>query len=90
MQGNMFAIGLLAVAILVFVVIVNILDNRGLNRIKSKKVGDGQHGTARWASHSSLRLGEQGKTDRLFRELSLPAEAVSIPQLLLTQAMSIR
>ena len=52
MQGNMFAIGLLAVAILVFVVIVNILDNRGLNRIKSKTVGDGQHGTARWASPS--------------------------------------
>ena len=54
MQGNMFAIGLLAVAILVFVVIVNILDNRGLNRIKSKKVGDGQHGTARWASPSEI------------------------------------
>ena len=54
MHGNMFAIGLLAVAILVFVVIVNILDNRGLNRIKSKKVGDGQHGTARWASPSEI------------------------------------
>ncbi|MCR5480076.1 MAG: type IV secretory system conjugative DNA transfer family protein [Ruminococcus sp.] len=55
MQGNMFAIGLLAVAILVFVVIVNILDNRGLNRIKSKKVGDGQHGTARWASPAEVK-----------------------------------
>ena len=54
MQGNMLAIGLLAVAILVFLVIVNILDNRGLNRIKSKKVGDGQHGTARWASPSEI------------------------------------
>ena len=54
MQGNMLAIGLLAVAVIVFVVIVNLLDNRGINRIKAKKVGDGQHGTARWASPSEI------------------------------------
>ena len=37
-----------------FVVIVNILDNKGLNRIKSKEVGDDQHGTARWTSPSEI------------------------------------
>ena len=37
-----------------FGVIVNILDNKGLNRIKSKEVGDDQHGTARWASPSEI------------------------------------
>ena len=79
MQGNMLAIGLLAVGVIVFVVIVNLLDNRGINRIKAKKVGDGQHGTARWASPAeinrsfffpSLRLGERERTCRLFRERS--------------------
>ena len=33
-------------------IIVNILDNRSINGIKSKRIGDGQHGTARWATRS--------------------------------------
>jgi type IV secretion system protein VirD4 len=29
--------------------------NYSLNKIKSKQVGDGQHGTARWASRQEIR-----------------------------------
>ena len=28
-----------------------------LNHIKSKTVGDGQHGTARWANKSEIKIG---------------------------------
>ena len=48
-------IGLLVVAFIAFLVIVNLLDNRSLNGIKAKKVGNGQHGTARWATKAEVR-----------------------------------
>ena len=30
-------------------------DSANLNEIKSKQVGDGQHGTARWATDKEIR-----------------------------------
>ena len=35
--------------------VIYISSNYNLNRIKSKTVGDGQHGTARWATKSEIR-----------------------------------
>lgn len=51
----MILIGVLAVIFIVFLVIVNLLDNKSLNGIKAKKVGNGQHGTARWATKSEIK-----------------------------------
>uniref|UniRef100_UPI0025D6BDCF type IV secretory system conjugative DNA transfer family protein n=1 Tax=Ruminococcus sp. TaxID=41978 RepID=UPI0025D6BDCF len=42
-------------AFIIFYVVVNALDNKNINRIKSKTVGDGQHGTARWATKPEIR-----------------------------------
>ena len=44
----------MTVVFLGFVILINILDSRGINSIKSKKVGDGQHGTARWATKGEI------------------------------------
>ena len=39
-----------------FIVLVTVIsDNRTLNGIKSKTVGDGQHGTARWATPKEIK-----------------------------------
>ena len=35
--------------------VIYISSNYNLNRIKNKTVGDGQHGTARWATKSEIR-----------------------------------
>ena len=51
----MIFIGALVVAFIAFLVVVNLLDNKSLNGIKAKKVGDGQHGTARWATKSEIK-----------------------------------
>ena len=51
----MIFIGALVVAFITFLVVVNLLDNKSLNGIKAKKVGDGQHGTARWATKSEIK-----------------------------------
>ena len=40
----MILIGVLTVIFIAFLVIVNLLDNKSLNGIKSKKIGDGQYG----------------------------------------------
>lgn len=41
----------LCTGLLVFLLVVSVVSkNYSLNRIKSKTVGDGQHGTARWAT----------------------------------------
>ena len=48
-------IGVLVVVFIAFVVIMNLLDNYSLNGIKSKKVGNGQHGTARFATGSEIK-----------------------------------
>lgn len=43
-EKQMILIGILAVIFIAFLVIVNLLDNKSLNGIKSKRIGDGQHG----------------------------------------------
>ncbi len=52
---QMITIGIMAVAFIVFFIIVNVLDNKNINGIKSKTVGDGQHGTARWATKPEIK-----------------------------------
>ena len=52
---QILVLGLMAAAFIAFFVIVNILDSRNLNGIKAKKVGDGQHGTARWATKPEIK-----------------------------------
>ena len=51
----MILIGVLIVVFIAFLVIVNLLDNKSLNGIKSKRIGDGQHGTARWATKAEIK-----------------------------------
>ena len=51
----MILIGVLVVIFIAFLVVVNLLDNKSLNGIKAKKVGNGQHGTARWATKSEIK-----------------------------------
>lgn len=46
---------ILVVIFIVFLVIVNLLDNRSIDGIKAKTVGDGQHGTARWATKPEIK-----------------------------------
>lgn len=48
-------IGILVVVFIAFIVIMNLLDNYSLNGIKSKKVGNGQHGTARFATKGEIK-----------------------------------
>ena len=54
-EKQMILIGILVVFFIAFLVVVNLLDNKSLNGIKAKKVGDGQHGTARWATKSEIK-----------------------------------
>ncbi len=54
-EKQVILVSVLAVFFIVFLVIVNLLDNRNINGIKAKTVGDGQHGTARWATKSEIR-----------------------------------
>lgn len=42
-EKQMILIGILVVIFVVFAVLVNLLDNKSLNGIKAKKIGDGQH-----------------------------------------------
>ena len=51
----MILIGVLVVIFIAFIVIVNLLDNKNINGIKAKTVGDGQYGTARWATKPEIR-----------------------------------
>ncbi len=46
---------ILIVFFIIFLVIVNLLDNKNINGIKAKTVGDGQHGTARWATKPEIK-----------------------------------
>lgn len=54
-EKQIILIGVLAVFFIAFLMIVNLLDNRSINGIKAKTVGDGQHGTARWATRSEIK-----------------------------------
>ena len=51
----MILISVLIVIFIVFIVLVNLLDNKSLNGIKSKRIGNGQYGTARWASKTEIK-----------------------------------
>ena len=54
-EKQMFLISVLAVIFIAFIVLVNLLDNKSLNGIKSKRVGNGQYGAARWASKTEIK-----------------------------------
>lgn len=54
-EKQMMTIGILIVVFVIFLVIVNLLDNRSIDGIKAKTVGDGQHGTARWATKPEIK-----------------------------------
>lgn len=54
-EKQMMTIGILIVVFVVFLVIVNLFDNRSIDGIKAKTVGDGQHGTARWATKPEIK-----------------------------------
>lgn len=54
-EKQMILIGVLTVTFIVFIVLVNLLDNKSLNGIKSKRVGNGQYGAARWASKPEIK-----------------------------------
>ena len=46
---------LVGIAFIAFLVIANVLEKKSINGIKSKTVGDGQHGTARWATQREVK-----------------------------------
>ena len=51
MNENVWPLILLGGGLLAFLLVVSFLSkNYSLNNFKSKTVGDGQHGTARWAT----------------------------------------
>lgn len=54
-EKQMVTIGIVIVFFALFLVLVNVLDNKSINGIKAKQVGDGQHGTARWATKQEIR-----------------------------------
>lgn len=54
-EKQIILIGVVAVFFIAFLVIMNLLDNRSLNGIKAKTVGQGQHGTARWATKPEIK-----------------------------------
>ena len=54
-EKQMILIGVIVVIFIAFLVVVNLLDNKSLNGIKAKKVGNGQHGTARWATKAEIK-----------------------------------
>lgn len=56
MTGNLWILLAAGGAVLaVFVALSLLADNYNLNNIKSRTVGDGQHGTARWATEQEIR-----------------------------------
>ena len=54
-EKQIFILILLSVIFIGFIIFANVLDNKSINGIKSKKVGDGQYGTARWATKPEIR-----------------------------------
>ena len=56
MPESVMPLLVIGVAAVLFVMLISILTNNySLNGIKSKTVGDGQHGTARWATVQEVR-----------------------------------
>lgn len=54
-EKQMILIGVLTVIFIAFIVLVNLLDNKSLNGIKSKRIGNGQYGTSRWATKPEIK-----------------------------------
>lgn len=54
-EKQIFVLVILGVLFIAFIVIATMLDNKSINGIKAKTVGDGQYGTARWATKSEIR-----------------------------------
>ena len=54
-EKQIFILVILAVMFVAFIVIANMLDNKNINGIKAKTVGDGQYGTARWATKPEIK-----------------------------------
>ena len=54
-ERQMVTIGIMIAFFALFLILVNVLDNKSINGIKAKQVGDGQHGTARWATKQEIR-----------------------------------
>lgn len=46
---------MLGAIFIAFVIMANVLEYRSINGIKSKSVGDGQYGTARWATKNEIK-----------------------------------
>ena len=60
MNENVWSLILLGGGLLAFLLVVSFLSkNYSLNNFKNKTVGDGQHGTARWAGHHPRQHGRQ-------------------------------
>lgn len=56
MPGNNLILVIVMVAFLLFMVVINAVGQTfNLNGIKSKTVGDGQHGTSRWATNAEKK-----------------------------------
>ena len=56
MNENVWPLILLGGGLLAFLLVVSFLSkNYSLNNFKNKTVGDGQHGTARWATENEIR-----------------------------------
>ena len=47
--------GIMIALFAIFMVVVHLLDTYSLSTIKRKTVGDGQHGTARWATPKEVK-----------------------------------
>ena len=54
-EKQILVLVILGIVFIAFIVLANILENKSINGIKSKTVGDGQHGTARWATKPEIK-----------------------------------
>ena len=54
-EKQVLIIGVVSAVFLVFMAVMHMLDGKSLNSIKAKTVGNGQHGTARWATAKEIR-----------------------------------
>lgn len=54
-QTQLIGIIVMSVIFILLMVLVYCSNNYSLNGIKSKKIGDGQHGTARFATKSEIK-----------------------------------
>ena len=54
-EQQMITFGIVSSIFALFMIIIYVLDGHSINGIKAKKVGDGQHGTARWSTKKEIR-----------------------------------